>query len=115
MIIEELVLNVPLVFVDEVTGGAFQVLSWSNLAVEGLPPGVELTLPYTSYTYLVSEAYTDTIANPIIDGNGDTTGVFFTYVFVDAVLETIDEAMLEGGEQSCIELRGDDYPTQRVL
>ena len=42
---EELVLNVPLVFVDEVTGGAFQVLSWSNLTAEGLPPGVELILP----------------------------------------------------------------------
>ena len=42
---EELVLNVPLVFVDEVTGGAFQVLSWSNLVVAGLPPGVELILP----------------------------------------------------------------------
>ena len=63
---EELVLNVPLVFVDEVTGGAFQVLSWSNLAVEGLPPGVELILPQT----------------------------------------------LIGGSQACVELTGDDYPTQ---
>ena len=42
---EELILTVPLVFVDEVTGGAFQVLSWSNLVVAGLPPGVELILP----------------------------------------------------------------------
>ena len=25
--------------------GAFQVLSWSNLTAEGLPPGVELILP----------------------------------------------------------------------
>ena len=44
---EEFVLNVPLVFVDEVTGGAFQVLSWSNLTAEGLPPGAELILPQT--------------------------------------------------------------------
>ena len=63
---EELVLNVPLVFVDEVTDGAFQVLSWSNLAVEGLPPGVELILPQA----------------------------------------------LDGGSQVCVELTGDDYPTQ---
>ena len=42
---DEMILNVPLVFVDEVTGGAFQVLSWSNLTAEGLPPGVELILP----------------------------------------------------------------------
>ena len=40
---EELVLNV-LVFVDEVTGGV-PSLVMVNLAVEGLPPGVELILP----------------------------------------------------------------------
>ena len=62
----ELVLNAPLVFVDEVTGGAFQVLSWSNLTVEDLPPGVELILP----------------------------------------------EVLDGGSQACVELTGDDYPTQ---
>ena len=62
----ELILNVPLVFTDELTGGTFQVLSWSNLAVEGLPPGVELIMP---------------------------------------------EA-LDGGSQVCVELTGDDYPTQ---
>ncbi|MGB2231117.1 MAG: hypothetical protein ACPH1A_07715 [Flavobacteriales bacterium] len=43
--INPIVLNVPVVFVDEVTGSAFQVLSWSNFSVEGLPPGVVLTLP----------------------------------------------------------------------
>lgn len=63
---EELVLNVPLVFTDDVTGGDFQVLSWSNLTAEGLPPGVELILPQD----------------------------------------------LEGGSQVCVELTGDDYPTQ---
>ncbi|MDA9756238.1 hypothetical protein N9V29_04645 [Flavobacteriales bacterium] len=62
----ELILNVPLVFVDEVTGGAFQVLSWSNLTVEGLPPGVKLILP----------------------------------------------PALDGASQACVELTGDDYPTQ---
>ena len=62
----ELILNVPLVFVDEVTGGAFQVLSWSNLTVEDLPPGVELILP----------------------------------------------EVFDGGSQACVELTGDDYPTQ---
>lgn len=62
----QLVLNVPLVFVDEVTAGAFQVLSWSNLTAEGLPPGVQLILPQG----------------------------------------------LEGGSQACVELTGDDYPTQ---
>ena len=64
--VSELILNVPLVFVDQVTGGAFQVLSWSNFTVEGLPPGVALTLPQ----------------------------------------------VLEGGSQACVELTGDDYPTE---
>ena len=43
----ELVLNMPLVFTDEVTGGSFQVLSWSNLVADNVPPGVDLSVPET--------------------------------------------------------------------
>jgi uncharacterized protein (TIGR02145 family) len=43
----ELVLNMPLVFTDEVTGGSFQVLSWSNLMADNVPPGVDLSVPET--------------------------------------------------------------------
>ena len=43
----ELVLNMPLVFTDEVTGGSFQVLSWSNLVADNVPPGVDLNVPET--------------------------------------------------------------------
>ena len=40
-------LGIRLVFTDEVTGGSFQVLSWSNLVADNVPPGVDLSVPET--------------------------------------------------------------------
>jgi hypothetical protein len=37
-----LLINVPAVFVDEVTETAFQVFQWADISVQGLPPGVDL-------------------------------------------------------------------------